>query len=73
MLRFKIYTQALIITLILNDLGQTISKGGRKQFTGTAELKKTQSSPQLLLKFIGCRRLLLQFQLLPYKSINNPH
>ena len=27
-------------------LGQTISKAGRKQFTGTKELKLTQSHPQ---------------------------
>ena len=54
----------IYITLILNDLGQTISKTGRKQFTGTAELKKTQSPPQLiLLQFIlRFRRLLLPFQ-----------
>lgn len=33
-------------------LGQTISKAGRKQFTGTKELKLTQSHPQLWYSWI---------------------
>lgn len=32
-------------------LGRTISKGGRKQFTGTSELKRTASHPHLSIYF----------------------
>lgn len=51
--KYNIYIYIYIVIPVSSmfTLGRTISKGGREQFTGTSELKRTASHPHLSIYF----------------------